>query len=104
MNILKLLNDERFSVFFSFALGIGLICFIRPMCTGPDCDIKKPPSEKDFDKYVYRLGGKCYEFKTNITECPASGTIEAFRECSSGKKDLSHDEFLRRGTPIQQCE
>ena len=105
MNILKLLNDEKFNVFFSLALGIGIICMIRPMCQGSDCDVKKPPSEKDFDKYVYRLtSGQCYEFKTSITECPASGTIEAFRECSQVQKEPFRDEFQRRETPIQQCE
>jgi hypothetical protein len=105
MNILKLLNDEKFSVFFSFILGIGVICLIRPMCKGSECDIKKPPSEKDFDKYVYRFSdGKCYEFKTNIIECPASGTIEAFRECSLSREEAFRDQFSRRETPIQQCD
>jgi hypothetical protein len=103
MKIVEILNDERFNVFFSVALGIGLVCFIRPMCKGSECDILKPPSDKDFDKYVYRLsGGKCYEFQTNIVSCPASGTIEAFRECS--KVEPFRDQFARRTTPIQQCD
>jgi hypothetical protein len=104
MNIFKLLHDERFNVFFSFILGIGIICILRPVCVGAECEVSKPPSEKDFDKYVYRLGAKCYEFKTNITECPASGTIEAFRECSPSRKELFRDQFMRRDTPIQQCD
>ena len=104
MNIFKLLRDERFNIFFSFILGIGIICIIRPVCTGSECEVNKPPSEKDFDKHVYRLGAKCYEFKTNVTECPASGTIEAFRECSSSKKETFRDQFVRRDTPIQQCD
>jgi hypothetical protein len=107
MNILRLLNDERFNIVFSFAVGLGLICLMRPICKGSECDVTKAPNDTDFDKYVYRLtGGKCYEFKTNIVSCPASGTIEAFRECalSQNKKEPFRDQFLRRDTPIKQCE
>jgi hypothetical protein len=106
MGILSFLNDERFNVFFSFILGLGLICIFRPLCSGSDCDIEKPPLEQDFDKYIYRMGGgKCFEFKSEIIECPDSGTIEAFRECSVGLNyEPFHDQFARRNTPIKHCE
>jgi hypothetical protein len=106
MGIPDLLNDKRFNVFFSFVLGIGLVCVFRPMCTGADCNIMKAPTDKDFDKYVYKMGGnKCYEFKSEIVECPTSGTIEAFRECSSVTNyEPFRDDFSRRGSPIKRCE
>ncbi len=107
MNIAKFLNDKRFNMFFSFILGVGVICILKPMCTGSECDVNKPPKETDFDKYVYRMtGGKCFEFKSEITECPASGTIEAFRECpmSENKKEYFRDQFSRRKSPIKRCE
>lgn len=106
MGILNFLKDERFSVFFSFALGVGLICMLRPICSGDECNVSKAPAEKDFDKYVYRMGGgKCYEFKSEIVECPASGTIEAFRECSlASNSEPFRDQFARRNTPIKRCE
>ena len=64
MRLLELLKDERFNIFFSFILGIGIIAILRPVCTGNECNTVKAPSEKDFDKYVYRMGqGKCFEFK-----------------------------------------
>jgi hypothetical protein len=104
MNLLKLLRDEKFNLFFSFMLGIGIICIIHPRCTGPNCDVKKAPSEKDFDKFVYRLGGdKCYSFKTETVECPSSGVIEAFRECPK-KPRSSAKPFALRTTPILSCE
>lgn len=103
MALLNFLNDERFNVFFSFVVGIGIICIFRPLCTGSECDIIKPPSEKDFDKYVYRMGGgKCYEFKSEVVNCPSSGTIEAFRECAN--TETFRDQFSRRNTPIRRCE
>jgi len=106
MNLLKLLHDDNFNVFFSLMLGIGIICIIRPVCTGPDCAVKKAPSEKDFDKFVYRIGGdKCYSFKTETVDCPSSGAIEAFRECPMRPtSDDSVRPFALRNSPILSCE
>jgi hypothetical protein len=104
MNLLNFLKDERFSVFFSFVLGVGLICVFRPICSGSECNVEKPPAEQDFDNYVYRMsGGKCFEFKSEIVECPSSGTIEAFRECTTNTETF-RDDFSRRNTPIKRCE
>ena len=81
MGIIKFINDERFNVFFSVVLGIGLVALFRPICSGSECNVSKPPTENDFDKYAYRMGnGKCYEFKTELIECPSSGAVEAFKE------------------------
>jgi len=94
MGLLNLMHDARFNTFFSFVVGIGIICILRPMCSGSNCVITKAPSAADFDKHVYRMGeGKCYEFKTAVTDCPASGTIEAFKIKPS-------DQFSRRCSPI----
>jgi hypothetical protein len=107
MNIANFLNDKRFNMFFSFMLGVGIICIIRPICSGSDCSITKPPTDKEFDKYVYKMSGnKCYEFKSEVIECPNSGTIEAFRECplSETKNEPFRDQFTRRNSPIKRCE
>jgi len=107
MGIINFLKDERFNVFFSFVVGLGLVCICRPLCSGDDCNVNKAPSDKEFDKYVYRMGGgKCYEFKSEIVKCPASGTIEAFRECRENTRESEsfRDQFSRRDTPIKRCE
>lgn len=106
MGVLNFLQDKRFNMFFSFVLGIGLVCIVRPICTGDECNVSKAPSDKDFEKYVYKLsGGKCYEFKSEVTECPASGTIEAFRECSAQNNyEPFGDQFSRRSSPIKRCD
>ena len=79
MGVHEILKNPSFNIFFSVILGIGIICMIRKPCTGSECNVNKPPTEEDFDKYVYRMeGGKCYEFKTDIVACPASGAVEAF--------------------------
>ena len=103
MGLLNFLNDKRFNIFFSFVLGIGLICIFRPQCQDGECNVSKAPAEKDFDKYAYRMGGgKCFEFKAEIVECPASGTIEAFREYQVSEP--FGDQFARRGSPIKRCD
>ena len=94
--IWDMLNSYKFNMAFSFLLGIGIICVFRPICKGVECVINKPASTKDVDGNVYRMGKDCYEFKTEITECPVSGAIEAFRE---GQTD-----FARRGSPIRYCD
>lgn len=93
MGIQQILNHEGFNVFFSVMLGIGVVCILRAPCKGPACKVVKPPQEKDFDQYVYRMNGnKCYEFKTNIVECPSAGAIEAFRT----------EGFSKRPSPLSQ--
>lgn len=83
MGIASLLKDEKFNIFFSFIVGLGIICILRPICSGPECQLDKPPLEKDFDQYVYRMNaGKCYEFTSEIVECPTKGAIEAFQTTS----------------------
>ena len=103
MGIIKFINDDRFNVFFSIMLGIGLVALFRPICSGDECNKEKPPEEKDFDKYVYRMGNKCREFKTDIVECPSSGIIESFKEEKNIIKTQEYfDGFCRRNSPI--CE
>ena len=44
-------------------------------------------------------------FKSEVVECPASGAIEAFRQCSEESVDEPfRDQFARRDTPIKRCE
>lgn len=105
MGLANLLKDEKFNLFFSFVVGIGIICILRPMCSGSDCYQNKAPSDKDFDKHAYRMGtGSCYEFKSEVTECPPSGAIEAFRQPSFPNTECRsyHDQFSRRVSPIVQ--
>ena len=101
MGIIKFINDRRFNVFFSLMLGIGLVALFRPICKGSECNITKAPSESDFDKHVYRIGGKCHEFKTEIVTCPSSGMVESFEEQNTEMQEYFADQFCRRGSPIR---
>jgi hypothetical protein len=74
-----LLKSQMFNVIFSFAIGIGVIAILRPICKGDHCNQIKAPPIKDWDGFVYRMGAKCYEYKSTITECPSDGFIESFQ-------------------------
>jgi len=74
-----LLKSQMFNLIFSFALGLGIIAILRPVCKGENCNLIKAPPIKDWDGFVYRMGSKCYEYKSNITECPSEGIIESFK-------------------------
>ena len=50
---------------------------------------------------MYRIGGKCHEFKTEIVTCPSSGMVESFEEQQVNMQEYFADQFCRRGSPIR---
>ncbi len=64
---------------FSFILGFGLVALAMPMCKGDECFIKKAPLIEEMKGTTYRIGKKCYQFRSEYVECPATGVIEAFQ-------------------------
>jgi hypothetical protein len=74
----EVLKTEKFAYFFSFMVALAAVGMLIPTCKGDSCIVKKAPSMEDMKKNTYRIGSKCYQFKPTTTDCPASGTIEAF--------------------------
>lgn len=80
-----IMKNPAFNIAFSFLLGVGIIAIIRPKCksTGKDgeCASEKAPPVKDWDGAVYRVGNKCFEYKSNIVDCPKNKDqyIESFQ-------------------------
>jgi hypothetical protein len=84
--IQDVMNKPLFNIMFSFLLGVGIIAIFRPMCKDEngksvDCITKKAPPVSEWNDAVYRVGAKCYEYKTSIVECPKDKKdyIEAFQ-------------------------
>lgn len=75
----EVLKTERFALAFSFVLGFGIIALALPMCKGDECFIKKAPLVHEMKDSTYRIGQKCYQFRSELKECPATGVIEAFQ-------------------------
>jgi hypothetical protein len=73
-----ILKNKMFNLVFSFALGVGIAAIFRPICQGGSCNVVKAPPTSDWDGYVYRMGAKCYEYKSEIVQCPKEGFIEGF--------------------------
>lgn len=82
-----LMKSEWFHTLFSLLLGIGIIAILRPACKGDSCTVAKAPPPADWNGFVYRMGDKCYEFKTEVVQCPAAGgptAIESFVAANRG--------------------
>lgn len=50
----------------------------KPLCKGNECQIVKAPPLQEVEKTTYKIGTKCYQFKTHTTDCPSEGVIEPF--------------------------
>ena len=79
----KLMKSEWFNLVFSILMGVGIVAILRPVCQGGNCTVNKAPVPAEWDNTVYSIGSKCYEFKTEVVECPqAAGSqapIESFQ-------------------------
>lgn len=74
----EILKTEKFALFFSFMVGAGIVAICFPLCKGDECFLKKAPLINEMKKSTYRIGQKCYQFKSETLECPANGVIETF--------------------------
>jgi hypothetical protein len=72
-------NRPGFNTAFSFIIGFGILCIIRPLCKGKECMIEKAPDRKEFESSIYKIKDKCYKFSSEMTDCPATNVIEPFR-------------------------
>ena len=64
------MKSEWFSLVFSFLIGLGIVAILRPVCKGDVCTVNKAPPPADWNGFVYSVGSKCYEFKTEVMDCP----------------------------------
>ena len=80
------LKSKMFNMVFSFAIGLGIIAILRPVCLGDSCKKVKAPNTVDWDGFVYRMGAKCYEYKSEIIDCPTEGYVESF---TCGRQSVS---------------
>ena len=77
-NMFEFLKSKSFNVAFSFLIGLGIMCLLRPMCHGSECIVQKAPPLEEVNKSTYQLGSKCYQFRSVTIDCPKDGVIEAF--------------------------
>jgi hypothetical protein len=77
----EFLKSEKFSLFFSFVLGLALVSLFIPTCNGPQCEKHTAPSLEEMKKTTYKLGSKCYQFHSEIVNCPEppAKVYEAFQ-------------------------
>jgi len=78
-----ILKTSKFDIIFSFLVGFAIMSLTIPLCKGDECYVKKAPSIEEMKKSTFKVGSKCYQFKSEIIPCPKTGTIEAFQQWSS---------------------
>ena len=71
-------KSEKYSLAFSFIVGVGIMAVLKPACRDIDCTKKKGANPEEVMATTYQIGDKCYQFKVRDTECPSQGVIEAF--------------------------
>jgi hypothetical protein len=74
----KFFETKQFHYFFSFIIGVAIMSLFRPLCKGNECNIVKAPPPGEVTKTTYRIGTKCYQFKTTPADCTPEGVIEPF--------------------------
>lgn len=74
----QVFQTAQFHFFFSFLIGIAIMSLFRPLCKGHECQVIRAPPPHEVEKTTYKIGSKCYQFKTYTTECPNEGIIEPF--------------------------
>lgn len=75
----EVIKTEKFAVAFSAIVGFAIVALAIPACKGDDCVVKKAPSVQELKESTYRIGTKCYQFRPEAMDCPATGAIEAFQ-------------------------
>ena len=76
----EVMKTEKFAVMFSGIIGFALVALAIPACKGDSCTVKKAPSVKEMKESTFRIGSKCYQFRPEVVDCPATGAIEAFQQ------------------------
>ena len=71
-------KEKKFHIVFSFIIGLFIASLMKPVCRGTDCYKFKTPPVKEITGVTYKIGDKCYQFKTKDTPCPAKGVIEPY--------------------------
>ena len=82
--IADVIRNPRFSYFFSFMLGVGLVVIIlHKDCNSNSklCQRYKSPSLAEIKDSIYIIGTDCYKFKDVQIKCPTdtSNLVEPFK-------------------------
>ena len=76
----EFVKNKSFHTIASFIIGLGIAALFKPGCPTGVCTVMKAPPIDEVTKSTYQLGSKCYQFKTETTDCTGSGVVEPFSE------------------------
>jgi hypothetical protein len=73
----EFVKSEKYSLAFSFILGVGIVSLFKPVCRDAECSKKTAANPEEVLKTTYQIGSKCYQFGMVHKECSVEGIIEA---------------------------
>jgi len=73
----EFVKSEKYSIAFSFIIGVGLVSVFKPICRELDCTKKKAANPEDVLHSTYQIGDKCIQFGMIHKECSVEGVIES---------------------------
>ena len=53
----------------SILWGLGLSALFKKVCKGRNCIVYSAHNPREIEKNIYKHNEKCYNYKTQITEC-----------------------------------
>ncbi len=68
-NFIKFAKTRRGRIIISILWGFGLACLFRKVCKDRNCIVYRAPDPNLIINNIYQHNGKCYEYKTENTQC-----------------------------------
>jgi hypothetical protein len=69
MTLYELLESDKGTILLSVIFGIGIATIFRKECLNNNCVIITSPTSTEMQRYQYKIGEKCYEFKKKTVKC-----------------------------------
>ena len=70
-------KSEKYSIIFSFVVGVGIVSLFKPICRDNECSHKKAANPEEVLHSTYQIGNKCFQFGMLHKECSVEGVVEA---------------------------
>ena len=70
-------KSEKYSMFFSFIIGVGIVSLFKTVCRDKDCSHKKAVNPEEVVHTTYQIGSKCFQFGMLHKECSVEEIVEA---------------------------
>jgi hypothetical protein len=72
----RLFRTRAGQIIISAIFGAAIAALFQKTCKGKKCIVIEAPPLADLEKYVYRIGDKCYRYQPRVVSCTSAVTDE----------------------------